>query len=208
MNNYGRNYPQQPNQPQNEPAYTEPMQSAPVQAVPAEPAYMAPPVPAEPACMAPPAPAKKKGNKLLTTFVIITFLLSAANAALIGLMYFTDNKVPTIEEQLEEIKIYNTHIQKIANETIEFGTFKVTETSDDAIYYECEIKNTSNRILDDVYVYYDIYDSNNNFIGSTYSFVPHINANSSVTINEAAYFANAKTIKVSSTYAVYADDIR
>lgn len=180
MNEYGRNYPQQ----QQEPMY-------------AEPAYMTPPMPEKP-----------KGNKLLTVFVIITFVLCAANTALIGLLFFESQKTQTAEEQLAETKAANTYEQKVADECIDFDDFEITETSPDAIYFECEIRNTSNRVLDDITVYYDIYDKNDRFIGSTYTFIPHIYANSSIVIEEVGYFKNAKKVKITETFATYADDIR
>jgi len=165
---------------------------------------------AEPVYVAPSAPTKvkMKGSGLLTTFIIITFIFCVVNSVFIGLLFFNNNDEPmTAEEQLAETKAYNAYTRQVAADSIEVGKFAISETYEEGLDFECEIKNKSKKDLDDVYIYYNIYDANGNFIGSTYSYIPRLTAKSSITLYETGWFEGATKVTVSDTFAVYSEDI-
>ena len=155
----------------------------------------------------PAVPQKKSGNKLLTVFVIITFLMAAASTVFTALLYFSGEPALSAEAQLEETKAYNAYGSQVADNCIEVGDFEIVETYEDSVHFTCELENVSSKNLEEIYVYYKFYNKDGDLAGSTYSYLPALDADSSITVSEYSYFPDIKKVEVSDIFAVYSSDI-
>ncbi len=204
----GQNYQPQPQQGQNNMQRAQQSQQGYTQQFPT----YAPPVTARTAVSDPKAaPAvtseNKKKSKLVPILLIVLAVFTVANTALLAYTLMNNSEVASAKNQLKEDKLYNNYSEGIAEKCLEVDDFEIIESYDFSSDFEFTLENKSSRDLADVYVYYSGYDSRGDFAGSSYTYLPYLDANSEIIISDYLPGTDIEKIEITRFFAVYATDL-